>query len=154
MIQSYLTGPILLSSNTAPIAFERDCIRTRSAYPNGGWLCHNETSPLYKIKKGGNYRISFNANVSGATAGTPVSLALFMDGVEVPGTRIIQDITTAGAYSNVSFEKIINVCCCGDAALSVQSVPIVITGAALPGTITDTQPALIQNANFIIEKEC
>ena len=154
MIQSYLTGPILLSSNTDSVTFEKDSVRTRSAYPCGGWLCHYEASPLYKITKSGNYRVSFNANVSGATAGTPVALALFSDGVEVPGTRIIQDITTAGEYYNVSFEKIINVCCCGDASLSVQSVPSVLTGATVPGTITATKPALIQNANLIIEKEC
>lgn len=154
MIQSYLTGPILLSSNTEAISFEKDCVRTRSAYPNGGWLCHSEASPLYKITKGGNYRVSFNANVSGITAGTPVSLALFSDGVEVPGTRIIQDITTAGEYYSVSFEKILPICFCGNAALSIQSIPSVTTGATLPGTATATQPALIQNANFIIEKEC
>lgn len=153
MIQSYLQTLTLLPSNTSPISFERDCVRTRSAYPCGGWLCHSQGSPLYKITKGGNYRFSFNANVSGATTGTPVALALFMDGVELPGTRIIEYIGVAGAYYNVSFEKVVPICCCGNGSLTVQAVPSVLTGTTVPGTATATQAPLIQNANLIIEKE-
>lgn len=154
MIQSYLQTFTVLPSNNSPITFERDCVRTRSAYPCGGWLCHSQGSPLYKITKGGNYRVSFNANVSGATTGTPVALALFMDGVELPGTRIIEYIGTAAAFYNVSFEKIVPICCCGNGSLSVQAVPSVLTGTTAPGTATDTQAPIIQNANLIIEKEC
>lgn len=152
MIQSYLQTFTLLSSNTSPIAFEKDCVRTRSAYPCGGWLCHSEGSPLYKIIKGGNYRVSFNANVTAATAGY-VSLALFMDGVELPGTRIIAPIGTAGIFTNVSFEKIVPICCCGNGTLTIQSVPSVPSGTTAPGTATTTQTPIIQNANIIIEKE-
>lgn len=152
MIQSYLNGPILLQSNASPLAFERDCVRTRSAYPCGGWLCHSQGSPLYKITKGGNYRIDFNANVTGATAGDPIALALFMDGVELPGTRIIEYIGVAGAYYNVSFSKIVPICCCGNGTLTVQAVPSVLTGTTTTGTATTTQVPLIQNANLIIEK--
>ena len=151
MIQSYLTGPILLASNTAPVSFERDCIRTRSAYPCGGWLCHSEGSPLYKINKGGRYRVSFNANVTSATAGY-VALALFMDGVELPGTRVMAPIGTAGLYANVAFDKIVPICCCGDGTLTVQSVPSVLSGTTTPGTATTTQTPLIQNANISITK--
>lgn len=152
MIQSYLTGPTLLPSNTAPVAFERDCVRTRSAYPCGGWLCHSQGSPLYKITKGGNYKVTFNANVSGATTGDPISLALFLDGVELAGTRIIEYIGTAGAYYNVSFDKIVPICCCGNGTLTIQSVPSVLTGTTTTGSPTTTQPALIQNANLTITK--
>lgn len=152
MIQSYLTGPILLASNTSPISFERDCIRTRSAYPCGGWLCHSEGSPLYKINKGGNYRVSFNANISSDTAGE-VAFALFMDGVELPGTRVQTEVTTAGIYSNVAFNKIVPICCCGDGTLTVQSVPSVISGVTTAEAPVETQIPTIQNANLIIEKE-
>lgn len=152
MIQSYLQTFTILPSNTSPVSFERDCVRTRSAYPCGGWLCHSEGSPLYKINKGGNYRVTFNANVSGATTGDPVSLALFMDGVELPGTRIIEYIGTAGAFYNVSFDKIVPICCCGDGTLTIQSVPSVLTGTTVPGTATDTQEPIIQNANLTITK--
>lgn len=153
MIQSYLTGPTLLPSNTSPIAFERDCVRTRSANPCNGWLCHSQGSPLYKITRGGNYRVSFNANVTADTAGY-VSFALFMDGVELPGTRVIAPIGTAGIYTNVSFEKIVPICCCGNGTLTVQSVPSVLSGVSTAITSVTTQAPSVQNANLIIEKEC
>lgn len=154
MIQSYLNTFTILPSNTAPVSFERDCVRTRSAYPCGGWLCHSQGSPLYKITKGGNYRVTFNTNVTGATAGTPVALALFMDGVELPGTRVTEYIATAGANYNVAFDKIVPICCCGDGTLTVQSVPSILTGTTAPGTATTTQAPIIQNANLTITKVC
>lgn len=151
MIQSYLIRPTLLSSNSSPIAFERDCIRTRSAHPCGGWLCHSEGSPLYKITKGGNYKVSFNANISSDTTGL-VAFALFMDGVELPGTRIMQEVTTAGIYQNVAFTKVVPICCCGSGTITVQSVPSVLSGTG--ATPTETNVPTIQNANLIIERVC
>lgn len=149
MIQSYLTQPTLLASNTAPISFTTDCVRTRSAYPCGGWLCHSQGSPLYKITKGGYYRFTFNANISSDTVGL-VSFALFMDGIELPGTRVMQEVTTAGVYQNVAFDKIVPICCCGNGTLTVQSVPSVLsTPAATP---TATNVPTIQNANLTITK--
>lgn len=149
MIQSYLTQPTLLASNTAPISFTTDCVRTRSAYPCGGWLCHSQGSPLYKITKGGYYRVTFNANISSDTTGL-VAFALFMDGVELPGTRVMQEVTTAGVYQNVAFDKIVPICCCGNGTLTVQSVPSVLnTPAATP---TATNVPTIQNANLTITK--
>lgn len=151
MIQSYLVAPTLLSSNTASISFERDCVRTRSAYPCGGWLCHSQGSPLYKITKGGNYRVTFNANLSANTAGY-AAVALFMDGVELPGTRVIAPVGTAGIYTNVAFDKIVPICCCGDGALTVQAVPSVLSGVSTATTTVATQPPLVQNANITIAK--
>lgn len=151
MIQSYLTGPVLLSSNTAPVAFEKDCIRTRSAYPCGGWLCHSEGSPLYKINKGGRYKVTFNANISSDTAGQ-VAFALFMDGIELPGTRVQTEVTTAGIYSNVAFNKIVPICCCGNGTLTIQSVPSVISGATTAEAPVETEIPTIQNANLTITK--
>lgn len=151
MIQSYLIGPILLSSNSSPVAFERDCIRTRSAGSCGGWLCHNQGSPLYKITKGGNYRVTFNGNISSDTAGL-ASFALFADGVEVPGTRVITEVTTAGTYANVAFDKIVPICCCSTASLTIQAVPSVISGATGAEAPVATQIPTIQNANLTITK--
>lgn len=151
MIQSYLTGPKLLISNISPLSFDRDCIRTRSASPCGGWLCHSQGSPLYKITKGGNYRVTFNANISSDTVGQ-VAFALFMDGVEVPGTRVQTEVTTAGIYSNVSFNKIVPICCCGNGTLTIQSVPFITTGITTAETTVETQVPTIQNANLTITK--
>lgn len=148
MIQSILETITPLTSNTSAIAFTNDDIKSRKANCCG-WLQHSEGSPLYKILDGGVYEVSFNANVSSATAGT-VALTLFQDGQIVQGTTVIVEIATAGDYYNVSFDKLIKVCCRGDATLTVASVPSVLTGVT--PTATDTEIPIIQNANFSIIK--
>lgn len=152
MIQSILDEFTILASNTSAINFLEDEIRTRKANCCG-WLQHNERSPLYKILEGGIYEVSFNANVSSATAGS-VALGLYQDGVLIPGTTTIATITTAGDFFNVSFDKLIQVCCRGDANLYIASVPDILTGATAPGTATITEIPIIQNANISITKKC
>ena len=154
MIQSVLEPITILTSNTSAITFADDDIRTRRAncYCNG-WLQHNEGSPIYKILDGGIYEVSFNANVSSAVAGT-VALGLFQDGVLIPGSTVLAEVATAGDYYNVSFDKLIKICCRGDASLTIGSVPSVLTGATLPGTPTVTEIPVIQNANLSITKKC
>lgn len=151
MIQSILNPITALTSNSASISFASNDVQTRSA-TCCGWLQHNDGSPLYKILNGGIYEVSFNADVTSATAGT-VALGLYEDGVLVPGTEVLATITTAGDYVNVSFDKLIKLCCNGDATLSVASIPSVLTGATTPGTATTTQIPVIQNANFSIIKK-
>ena len=151
MIQSILEQFTILTSNSSAINFTEDDVRTRKANCCG-WLQHNEGSPLYKILEGGMYEVSFNANVSSATAGT-VALGLYQDGVLIPGTTVIATIATAGDFLNVSFDKLIEVCCRGDANLYIASVPSVLTGTTAPGTPTDTQIPIIQNANVSITKK-
>ena len=154
MIQSVLEPITILTSNTSAVTFTDDDIRTRRAncYCNG-WLQHDEGSPIYKILEGGIYEVSFNANVTSATAGT-VALGLFQDGILIPGTTVIAEVATAGDYYNVSFDKLIKICCRGDASLTIASVPNVLTGATLPGTPTVTEILVIQNANVSITKKC
>lgn len=153
MIESVLELITALSSNSAPVAFTNDDLRTRSANCNcGGWLQHAEGSPIYKLLDGGLYEVSFNANVTSATAGT-VALGLYQDGVLVPGTTVIAEVATAGDYYNVSFDKLLKICCRGDATLTIASVPNVVTGAVLPGTATVTEIPVLQNANFSIIKK-
>lgn len=151
MIQSVLEPITILSSNTSVITFDEDDVRSRKANCCG-WLQHNEGSPIYKILEGGLYKVSFNANVTSATAGT-VALGLYQDGVLIPGTTVIAEVVTPGDYYNVSFDKLIKVCCRGDANLTVASVPNVLTGATLPGTPVVTEIPIIQNANFSIIKK-
>ena len=152
MIQSINEMIQILTSNSSALNFENDDVRTRSANCCG-WLQHDEGSPLYKILDGGIYEVSFNANVTSATAGT-VALGLFQDGILIPGTTVIAEVATAGDYYNVSFDKLIKICCRGDATLTVASVPSVLTGATLPGTPTVTEIPVVQNANFSITKKC
>lgn len=151
MIQSVLEPITTLSSNSSPIFFTNDDVRTKSA-DCCGWLQHNEGSPIYKIIEGGLYKVSFNASVTSSVAGT-IALGLFQDGVLVPGTTMLAQITTTGDYVNISFDKLIKVCCRGNATLTIASIPSVLTGDATPGTTTVTEVPVIQNANFIITKK-
>ena len=153
MIQSVLEPITILTSNTSAVTFADDDIRTRRAncYCNG-WLQHNEGSPIYKILEGGIYEVSFNADITSAAPGT-LALGLFQDGILIPGTTVIAEVATAGDYYNVSFDKLIKICCRGDATLTVASVPNVLTGATLPGTPTVTEIPVVQNANLSIIKK-
>lgn len=154
MIQSVNENIEILTSNSSTVSFTNDDIRTRRAncYCNG-WLQHDESSPIYKILEGGIYEVSFNANITSATAGT-LALGLFQDGILIPGSTVIAEVVTAGDYYNVSFDKLIKICCRGDASLTIASVPSVLTGATLPGTPTVTEIPVIQNANVSITKMC
>ena len=152
MIDSVLEPITILTSNTSAITFTDDDVRTRKA-TCCGWLQHDEGSPIYKILEGGIYEVSFNANVTSATAGT-LALGLFQDGILIPGSTVIAEIATAGDYYNVSFDKLIKICCRGDARLTIASVPNVLTGATLPGTPVVTEIPVVQNANLIITKKC
>jgi len=154
MIQSVLENITVLASNLSPIAFTSDDVRSRKANCSyGGWLQHAEGSPIYKLLDGGLYKVSFNVNATSATEGT-VAFGLYQDGVLIPGTTVIAEVATAGAYYNLSFDKLIKICCRGDATLTVASVPNVLTGATTPGTPTVTEIPVIQNANISITKKC
>jgi len=149
MIQSYLETPTALASNTDSIKFTTDCLRTRSS-TCCGWLQHTEGSPVYKILEGGLYEITFNANVSSATAGV-VALALLNDGQVTPGTTVAETLAAAGDYANVGFNKKVRICCRGDASLTVASVPAVPTPTA-PTTPITTQIPIVANANISISR--
>ena len=151
MIQSVNEMIQILTSNSSALSFVNDDVRSRNANCCG-FLQHDEGSPLYKLLDGGVYEVSFNANVTSATAGT-VALGLFQDGILIPGTTVIAEVATAGDYYNVSFDKLIKICCRGDATLTIASVPSVLTGATLPGTATVTEIPVVQNANLSIIKK-
>lgn len=150
VIQSVQERPVTLTNNTAPITFTNDDVRSRSA-GCCGWLCHQEGSPLYQLLDGGYYRVSFNTNVSSATAGI-VALGLYENGIIVPGTTVASTLAAAGDVENVSFDKIIKVCCRGNTTLSVGSVSSVpdFTDLTAPGV--DTQTPIIANSNLIVER--
>ena len=151
MIQSVNEQIQILTSNSSTLSFANDDVRSRNANCCG-FLQHDEGSPLYKLLDGGVYEVSFNADITSATAGT-VALALFQDGQIVQGSTVIAEVATAGDYYNVSFDKLIKICCRGDATLTVASVPNVLTGATLPGIATVTEIPVVQNANLSIIKK-
>lgn len=159
MIQSIQEAPITLASNTAKIVFDEVDERSESASPCG-WLCHQVGSPLYQLLGNGGcpcnsnnvkkFEVSFNANVSGATAGTPVAIALYEDGVVVPGTTCIATITAANDIYNVSFNKVISVCPRTNTTISVGSVDSIPNLADPTAAGIETQAPTLLNANFVI----
>lgn len=147
MIQSVQEQELVLTTNTSPVTFADTDLRTNSANCFNGWLNHNEGSATFNILSGGIYDISFNANITSATAGV-VALAIFADGVKLNGTEMDQVITTAGDYKNISVNKKIRVCGRGNVTITVASVPAIVYDE----TTTDTQIPVIKNANISIER--
>lgn len=65
--------------------------------------CTLRGTGLVKMKASGIYLVSFGANVTGDTAGTPVQLAFRLGGSAIyPGTDMIYTPAAANAFGNVS----------------------------------------------------
>lgn len=149
MIQSYINEITNLAGNTSSVQFDEDCIRTGSCQGNG-WLCHNRGSANYDIVCGGLYEIDFDASISSAAAGV-LAFALFSNGEEIPGTRMVTTLATAGDYANIGINKKYKVCCNGNANISVRSIPSVPTPTD-PATPIVTQTPIIASANFSLTR--
>ena len=151
VIQAINEQEITLTSNTATLPFSNVDLRTRSAMNCCGFVNHNEGSALFSILDGGVYEVTFNANVTSATAGN-VALALFADGVQIAGTEMDATISTAGDWENVSFDKKIRVCNKGTVNLAITSLPTTTFSGTGTPVITDTQIPIVKNANINIER--
>lgn len=151
VIQAVQEPEITLTSNTASLPFAVTDLRTRCAINCRGFMNHNDGSALFSILEGGTYEITFNANITSATAGV-VGLALFADGVQVPGTEMDATIATAGDWENIGFDKKVRVCCKGTVNLSINSVPTTTFSGTGTPVITDTEIPIIKNANINIER--
>lgn len=151
VIQAVQEPEITLASNTASVPFATVDLRTRSATNCCGFINHNEGSALFSILDGGVYEVTFNANITSATAGQ-IGLALFADGVQVAGTEMDAVIAAPGDFENISFDKKIRVCNKGTVNLSINSVPTIIYSGGATPVITDTQIPIIKNANINIER--
>lgn len=68
VIQAINEPEITLTSNTATLPFTTVDLRTRSAINCASWMNHNEGSALFSILDGGVYEVTFNGNVTSATA--------------------------------------------------------------------------------------
>ena len=151
MIQSVQELPLILSTNTSDITFSNDELRTRSATCSG-WLNHTEGTSQYTILGSGNcnqaavYEITFNANVSGETAG-PIEIGLKENGTPVVGASA-NEVVVVGEYQNISFTKLIRLCPRENVTISVGSIPAVSGVTPAVATV----PPTIKNANLIIRK--
>lgn len=140
-IQSTISTPIVLPSNSSTIAFQNDR-RTRSTQGCDGWLCHAEGSPVYKIVKPGNYRTTLTASVFSESAGT-IALGIFEDGVLIPAS--VKTVTLAAGYlGNITLDYISKVCCKANTSITIASVPNVVNPA--DGTTVTTVVPTITSA--------
>ena len=151
MIQSTNEAIQILPTNTSDITFSNDELRTRSATCSG-WLNHTEGTSQYTILGNDNccqpavYDITFNANVSGETAG-PIEIALKENGTAVVGASA-NEVVTVGEYQNISFTKRIRLCPRENVTLTIGSVPAVSNVIPAVETVAPT----LKNINLIIEK--
>ena len=151
VIQAIQENELALTSNIASLPFSIVDLRTRSAINCNSWMNHNEGSAVFSILEGGAYRINFNTNITSNTAGN-VALALFADGVQVPGTEMDATIAAPGDWENISFNKEVKVCCKGNVNLSIQSLPTTTFSGSGTPVVTDTQIPIIKNANINITR--
>lgn len=150
-LQAVQEAEVTLTSNTASVPFTDVDLRTRSAMNCCGFINHNEGSALFSILEGGVYEVTFNANVTSATAGQ-VALALLADGIQVSGTEMDATIAAAGDFENISFDKKIRVCCKGTVNLAITSLPTVVYSGGATPVITDTQIPIVKNAEINITR--
>lgn len=151
MIQSANEAIQILATNTSDITFSNDELRTRSATCSG-WLNHTEGTSQYTILGSGNcslpavYEITFNANVTGATAGS-IEIGLKENGSAVVGASA-NEVVTPDEYQNISFTKLIRLCPRENVTLTIGSFPAVSGVVPAVETVAPT----IKNANIIIRK--
>ena len=151
MIQSVQELPLILSTNTSDITFTNDELRTRSATCSG-WLNHTEGTAQYTILGNGNccqpsvYEVSFNANVTGETAGS-IEIGLKENGTPVVGASV-NEVVTPDEYQNVAFTKLIRLCPRENVTLTIGSIPAV--SGVIPAI--ETVAPTVKNANLIIRK--
>ena len=92
--------------------------------------CYMLGTGSVKMRARGIYLVSFGANVTGETAGTPVQLSFRLGGEAViPGTDMIYTPATANAFGNVSKTVHVSNRCCDVDRISVVNtgtVPITI----------------------------
>ena len=147
MIEALQITPEILTSNIDNINFSTVDLRSRTA-TCCGWLQYNQGGSDFTLIGGGTFRVSFNANVTSATAGQ-VALALkTATGTDVEGTEMDVDVTTPDVYTNISFTKLIKVCPRVNTTIAIGSLPAI--GGVTPAV--ETEIPTIKDANLIIEK--
>lgn len=78
---------------------------------NGCGECHRSNTPSVKMRQRGLYEVSFNGNIGGTTAGTPVQMTLQLGGANLPETNMISTPAAANNLNNVSASTFLSNCC-------------------------------------------
>lgn len=128
-------------SNSAPITLAPGEVATFNTVilDTGNCTCHRANTGSIKMNYRGFYDLRFSGNITGATAGTPVQIAMTLGGTPLPETTMISTPTAAGDLNNVATSTYIHNCCNDFSRVSIQN--------------TGTVPVTIGvNANFSVRK--
>lgn len=80
---------------------------------SGNGECHrSNTGSIKMCAQKGIYQVYFSANVTGATAETPVSLQFELGGDPIAESLMISTPAVANALNNISKTIVIKNCCC------------------------------------------
>lgn len=128
--------PVQLVPVNGSVLFANTRIRT------GCSVRHEEGSSRFVALKPGVYQVAFNANISVPTGGTlgPLQLEVTQEGETVAGSKMVSTPAAIGTLVNVSTVVLIRVYCDCCVSLGVRN-----TGAL---------PMNVQDANFVITREC
>lgn len=131
--------PLQTVVSGANVLFNVDRIRTNSCKGCNGWLHHDLGSGQFEISKCGIYEISYNANITTASASVGY-LELEKNGEPIGGTRAIHQTVaeTVGALGNVSATTLVHIPCGGSATITLGN--------------NSTASLLIEDANIVIKK--
>lgn len=111
---------ILLSNTTAQVIPVGQAVTFNTVLSKSGCgECSRGTTQSVKLCKRGTYIVSFSANVSGATAATPVQLNIQIGGENRPETTMISTPAGANELNNISTTTAIERCCCDFSRVSV-----------------------------------
>lgn len=73
--------------------------------------CYRRNTPSIKLRANGIYEVAFSGNITGATAATPIQLAIALGGIALPETVMVSTPATANAFSNVATSTFIQNTC-------------------------------------------
>lgn len=134
---------IVLSNTTAQLVQPGQAITfDKIIIHSGNGECHNMQLPkTVKLCKRGIYELHFSANITSATAGDVLQLAIAAEGQPLVETAMNTTIATANALQNVSTATGYNNCCC-----DVDRLSVINTGA--------TAITVAPNTSFMVDKCC
>ena len=116
MIQLSNSAPVTVQPGAA-VAFNVATKNTKNC------TCFNPVTGSVKMMSKGTYMVSFSGNISGATAGTPVQLAIAVSGTALQIGTMISTPAAADDFNNVSKNIYLDNCCC-----DMDRITVVNTG--------------------------
>lgn len=123
-----------ISTQTQEVAIGSNVLFNETILKPCPLVSHREGSGIFTLRGGKRFIVGFSANVSGATAGTEVDLAITFNGEPLPYTLMASTPAVADDLNNVSVftEIVAPSCCCVSIAIrNVGTTEITVNNANL-----------------------